>query len=226
MPKKFKVEAVDPSLPYLLRDPNQIAGGLWLVCSTTFCGVVAVSRRVFMPGVNMAVTKRVIMDWELPRFVPVPWTEETSLQSFLAGIKSEAVAHGADAEAVYLLGELSPFEPKEMNIMANKLKTKGAKPAAKAPKADKPAKAAKEKTGTAVPRVSANASKKIQLLVKPKDSGLRGGRLAKLQAIADNKPKLVSDILGTVVTDDAGKEHKIDSGAISGMVKRGHIALA
>lgn len=223
MPKKFKVEAVDPSLPYLLRDPNQIAGGLWLVVSTTFCGVVAVSRRVYMPGVNMAVCKRVIMDWELPRFIPVPWTEETSLQSFVAGLKSEAVAHGADAEAVYLLGELSPFEPKEMNIMADKLKTKGAAPkAAKAPKAEK---AAKEK-GTAVPRVSANASKKIQLLVKPKDSGLRGGRLAKLQAIADNKPKLVSDILGTVVKDEAGKEHKIDSGAISGMVKRGHIALA
>lgn len=151
-----------PALPYLLRDPNQIAGGLWLVCAETFCGVVAVARCVYMPGVDLAVRKRVIMTWELARFSPVPWSEENTLQSFLSGIKREAVEHGAQAEAVQLLGSLSPFTEKEMITMAEKL-TKKSKPA---PKKEAPAKKAP------APKAAAASSgepdkRKIAVLKKP-----------------------------------------------------------
>lgn len=215
------------SLPILMRDPNSYAGTLWLIVVPTFCGYEAVGRRVFVPGVNFPVCRRIVTEWELERWTPVPWGEETSLQSYLAGLKEEAVASGAEAGAVKLIGELSPFSEKELKIMADKLKTKGAAkaPAAKkAPAADK--KVAKGAAAAATERANANHAKKIKLLVKPADAGLRGGRLAKLQAIADNKPATVGDIIGTVVKDEGGKEHKIDMGSLSGMAKRGHIAIA
>lgn len=227
-----KEPPVESSMPYLVRDPHQLAGGLWLVCALTFCGVEAVARQVYMPGVTYAVRRRIITDWELEKWSRVAATEETSLQSFIEGLKAEAVAHGASAEAVHLLGQLSPFEEKELKIMAEKLKTKGAKPAAKKTAEKAPAKGGKGGAGAAklkeaaAARTSANHAKKIKLLIKPDASGLRGGRLAKLQAIADNKPATVGDIIGTVVTDEGGKDHKIDMGALTGMVKRGHIAIA
>lgn len=207
---------------------------VWLIVCPTFCGFSAVGRRVFTPGVNFPVCHRIVTEWELERWSPVPWTEETTLQSFLDDLRSEATAHGAEAGAVQLLRGLIPFSEKEFKIMAEKLKTKGAaKPAAKKDAAKAPAKgAAKGGAGAAklkeaaAARTSANHAKKIKLLIKPKDSGLRGGRLAKLQAIADNKPATVGDIIGTVVTDEGGKEHKIDMGALTGMAKRGHIAIA
>ena len=217
---------LESSLPTLYRDPNSYVGMVWLIVCPTFCGYEAIGRRVFTPGVNFPVCRRIITEWELERWSPVP-SEETALQSYLEGLKSEALAHGAEAGAVQLLRELVPLSEKELKIMAEKLKTKGAaKPAAK--KADaKPAKgAAKGAVAANAERANANHAKKIKLLVKPDASGLRGGRLAKLQAIATNKPATVGDIIGTVVKDEAGKEHKIDMGALTGMAKRGHIAIA
>lgn len=218
------------SLPVLYRDPNSYVGMAWLIVCPTFCGFSAVGRRVYTPGVNFPVCHRIITEWELERWSPVPWTEETTLQSFLDDLRSEAAAHGAEAGAVQLLRGLIPFSEKELKTMAEKLKTKGAaKPAAKKSAAKPAAKggagAAKLKEAAAA-RTSANHAKKIKLLVKPDSAGLRGGRLAKLQAIATNKPATVGDIIGTVVKDESGKEHKIDMGALTGMVKRGHIAIA
>lgn len=170
--KAASTTSTAPAIPYLVRDPNQLAGGHWLVCAPTFCGVVAVARCVYMPGVEMAVRKRVIMEWELPRFTVVPWSEETTLQSFLLGIKREAVEHGAQAEAVQLLGELSPFDDKEMIIMAEKLAKKGAaKPAAKKEAASKPAKAAAPKKEAAA---DAGPDKR-KILVLKKPHGAREG---------------------------------------------------
>lgn len=213
-------------MPYLVRDPNQLAGGPWLVVALTFCGVEAVSRQVFMPGVSWAVRRRIITDWELARWPHLPWTEETSLHSFLEELKKEAVTHGAEAGAVQLIRGVSPFTEEELNIMVAKLKTKGAAKAPAKKPADKPKGAAKGAAAAATERANANHAKKIKLLVKPADAGLRGGRLAKLQAIADNKPATVGDIVGTVVKDEGGKEHKIDMGSLTAMVKRGHVAIA
>lgn len=183
-----------PAMPYLVRDPNQIAGGLWLVCERTFCGVIAVARCVYMPGVDLAVRKRIIMDWELPRFTPVPWSEETTLQSFLLGIKRDAVEHGAQAEAVQLLGSLSPFEEKEMIIMAEKLTKKAApKAAPKKEAAPKKAPAPKKEAADTGPD-----KRKIAVLKKP--HGAREGtkRADLLDAIY--KSKTVQDALDAGVS--------------------------
>jgi hypothetical protein len=97
---------------------------------------------------------------------------------------------------------------------------KGAKAAA-APKAAKaPTKAKAERAAR-----TGKAPAKLTVLVKAKDSGLKAssGRFAKLVFAA--KCKLTTDFLGKVVTDDAGKEHKCDAGALAGMLKRGHIRL-
>lgn len=82
--------------------------------------------------------------------------------------------------------------------------------------------AKKASTGT---RGLAKAPQKMTLLVKVKDAGLAAGsgREAKLAFAA--KCKTTADFLGHTVTDAAGKEHKCDAGALSGMVKRGHVRL-
>jgi hypothetical protein len=87
--------------------------------------------------------------------------------------------------------------------------------------AGKPAKAAKA-NGT---RSLAKVPQKMTILVKVKDAGLAAGsgREAKLAFAA--KCKTTADFLGKTVTDSAGKEHKCDAGALSGMVKRGHVRL-
>lgn len=114
-----------PEYPYWLRDNNSIIGTTWLVLGPTFCGVRAIARVPYMPGLQHGVRYRVIPEWMIRHFaLTVP--EEASLQSIYEGIKSEMLSHGADPLAVQWLGELSPFTEKEMRIMADKLKTKGA----------------------------------------------------------------------------------------------------
>jgi hypothetical protein len=86
-------------------------------------------------------------------------------------------------------------------------------------------KAAKPAKSGGTMRGLAKAPQKLTVVVKPKDSGLAvgSGRMAKLTFAA--KCKTTADFLGKVVTDAAGKEHKCDAGALSGMVKRGHVRL-
>jgi hypothetical protein len=87
--------------------------------------------------------------------------------------------------------------------------------------AGKPAKAPKQRTGGR----GYDAAAKLTVLVKPKDSKLAegSGRMAKLAFAA--KCKTVGAFLGQTVTDAAGKEHKCDAGALSGMLKREHVRI-
>lgn len=126
------------SFPYWLKDTNSIIGTSWLVVGPTFCGLRAIARVPYMPGIQVGVVERVIPDWLLRCYVPTH-PEEASLQSIYQGLKTEMQEHGASALAVQWLGELSPFSEKELKIMGDKLKTKAAPKADKAaPKADKP----------------------------------------------------------------------------------------
>jgi hypothetical protein len=82
----------------------------------------------------------------------------------------------------------------------------------------------------AAARNAENHAKKITVKVtekqtKAEDFKLRGGRLAKLLWVIQNKPKTVGDAVGQTVKDDKGEEHKIDMGALRGMEKRGHISI-
>lgn len=225
-------ETVEGFAPYVVRDPTSFTGIRWAIVRETSLGVCAVAVVPFMPGVSMAVQDRVIPSWALQNYSTV--TEEGSLQSLLSDIRRAALAHGATPLAVEWLGTLSPFSEEELNTMAEKLKTKGAAKPAKpaAAKAEKgagkgkgnPAALEKAREAAAGKRAE-TAGLPIKLLVKSKDSGLRGGRLAKLQAIETEKPKTVGDILGRTVTDESGKEHTIDMGALRGMEKREHISI-
>lgn len=82
----------------------------------------------------------------------------------------------------------------------------------------------------AAARNAENHAKKITINVTKKqteaeDFKLRGGRLAKLLWVIENKPKTVGDAVGNTVKDKDGDEHKIDMGALRGMEKRGHIKI-
>lgn len=157
--------------------------------------------------------------------------------------KEYAMSHGATPEAIRLLGQFCPLTHEEEEVMAEKLKPKGAKSADKeglkaaakaAPVGGKKAAEAPKKKGNhealakareaAAERKSALAAEKITILVKAKDSGLRGGRLAKLEFVEKAKPKKVGDVLGQTFTHE-GKEIVIDAGALRGMEKREHISI-
>lgn len=88
--------------------------------------------------------------------------------------------------------------------------------------AGKPAKAAKVKRSGGR---GYDAAAKLTTLVKPKASGLAegSGRMAKL--LFASKCKTVGAFLGQTVTDDSGKVHKCDAGALSGMLKRDHVRV-
>lgn len=87
--------------------------------------------------------------------------------------------------------------------------------------AGKPAPKARKQGG----RRGYDPNAKLTTLVKPKDSGLAAGsgRMAKLVFAA--KCKTVGAFLGQTVTDDNGKVHKCDAGALSGMLKRQHVRI-
>lgn len=153
--------------PYVVSNPASALGGSkfarLLIARATFCGVWAVARHPQMepqPG----VTARVIPEWQLSSYPKLPDTGETSLQSVISELKKDSLLHGATHEAVELLGELSPFDEKELRTMAEKLTRKGAskKAPAKEPKAKAP-KAAKTPKADAAPA----ADKSYKHLVTP-----------------------------------------------------------
>jgi hypothetical protein len=115
--------------------------------------------------------------------------------------------------------------------MAAKLKSKGDAAALKAaakeapvakPAADKPRRKGNPEALAAAREGRVQPDRKITVLVKAKDSGLRegSGRYQKLAFVS--KFKKTSEVLGQPYSDDGGK---IDNGALAGMVKRGHITL-
>lgn len=200
------------SLPFLARNPNQIAGGLWLVVERSFCGAVAISRQIYMPGVTFAVQRRYVSDLELANWTPVPWSEETTLQSFLLGIKREAVEHGAQAEAVHLLNQLDPFNEKEMSIMAEKLTKKAAAP--KTPAAKKEPAAKKAPAAKKEPVETGPDKRKIAVLKKPHGAREGSKRAHLLDTIY--KSKTVQDAV------DAG----VAKNDVAWAAREGYIAVA
>lgn len=164
----------------VVKDPYAVVRGpflgKWLVLGRTFHGVRAIGRQLYAEGATLGVVHRTIHDQHLRHY---PEDENTSLQSFLAGIKEEMLTHGATALAVQWVLEFEPaaFTEKELNTMADKLKGKGApakKTETKAPAKGKGNPEALEKARAA--RAEANAGpdkRKISVLKKP--HGARDG---------------------------------------------------
>lgn len=160
----------DEFQPYVVADPASALGGSrfarLLVVSRTFCGVRAVGRVMNVES-QLGVVDRVLSDWQLPLYRRLPETEERTLQSIVDDLKNDALLHGATPEAVVLLGNVSPFSEKELNVMAEKLKKKTA--TKKAPKAETKAKAPKANAGekaTRAPRTTLDEKAKISLTEK------------------------------------------------------------
>lgn len=151
-----------------------------IVAAETFMGVRVVYERPAMPELGSLGLGVLVAEWH-ERYLPENNTfpafsrdENTSLQSGILRIKRSMLDHGATAEAVRLIGELSPFTAKELNSMAEKLKGKAA-----APKADKaaPAKGKGNTEALAKAREARTAEgakdKKYKVLTKLKDIKLR-----------------------------------------------------
>lgn len=182
----------DKFKPYAAQDPASVLGGRFgrvYVLAPSFCGVRAVERLCHVES-QLGVRERYIPDSQLAHFRRLD-PQEFPLQSLLKELKEEMLLHGATPEAVMLVGDASPFTKKELNTMAQKLKTKTAgaakKPAAKAPAAPKAEGDAPKKRG---PRSSLDPKAKITLTDKGKERLAKGGdtgAVKNLQALKDAK---------------------------------------
>jgi hypothetical protein len=150
-------------------------------------------------------------------------------------LRAHALKWGATPEAIRLLGLVCPLDEEEVREMAKLARKDELKEAAK----ETPVGGRKSAKAAAAPKNNGNgerlreaaegkraafAAQKITVLVKPADTTLRGGRLAKLEFVAKAKPKTVGDVLGETFDLD-GKEIVIDAGALRGMEKREHIEI-
>lgn len=163
-------------------------------------------------------------------------------QTHLGWLKVQALRGGATPDAIRFMKSAIGLTKKEESEMAannGKLSKKGGdtktKPVggggkvASAKKGGNPA-ALEKAREAAQARNAENHAKKITVKVTEKqtkadDFKLRGGRLAKLLWVIQNKPKTVGDAVGNEVKDDKGETHKIDMGSLRGMEKRGHISI-
>lgn len=156
-------------------------------------------------------------------------------------LQTQALNSGATPDAIRLLKSVTKLTAKEEAEMADKLKkskksaeAKAAKPVGGGGKVSKGKRgnpeALERARAAAAARNAATHAQKLSVTVTKKDMAaddfkLRGGRLAKLAWIVENKPKTVGDAVGQVVKDEQGNEHKIDMGALRGMEKRGHVKI-
>jgi hypothetical protein len=158
-------------------------------------------------------------------------------KTHLGWLKVQALRGGATPDAIRFMASALKLTKKEQDQMAKATTAK--KTSGKA--VGNGGKLGKKGAGgnaaglekareAAAARNAENHAKKITVKVtekqtKAEDFKLRGGRLAKLLWVIQNKPKTVGDAVGQTVKDDKGEEHKIDMGALRGMEKRGHISI-
>lgn len=149
-------------------------------------------------------------------------------KTHLQWLKIQALRGGATPDAIRYIKEtigLTKQEEQEMAKAATKTKPvgKGGKVAGGKGKGNP--EALERARAASQARNAENAKQKLTVTAKLGDVKLRGGRLAKFEWVAKNKPKTVGDALGQEVTDSEGTTHKIDMGALRGMEKRGHIKI-
>lgn len=219
--------------PFIFTDSTNVVPIPMLAAEPTFCGVRAIYRRIFMPGVSVAVTDAVVLtdfDDERPaaqrRYAR---RTDISCASLAEELKELLLEHGGTPDAVRLIHQLAPMTKKELQMARDKVASKKGETKEPKVKPVAPAKEAKANGSNkgnpealAKARAAADGKRaefhaqKIAILVKPADSGLRGGRLAKLETVAKAKPKTVADAL---------QLENIDTGALRGMERREHIKI-
>lgn len=222
MPKKANKAAFQP---YVVRDPYSMGGATWLVLKETPLGVVAVGfQPSYCPGPMVGVHDRVITRWQLQNY-PI-LDEKSSCTSLIEGIKEKMLTHGASALAVHWVNEIEPFSDKEMNTMAEKLKTKGAtkaapasKPAAGGGKKGNVAALEKAREASAGAR-AANDAKKIKFIGK--DVAVREGSVREeLKAFAKT-----AKTVGELKANETSKGKNVSSGDVKWLEEAGIIEIA
>lgn len=111
-----------------------------IVVAPTFEGALVVYERPAMQELGRLGVGVNVLVWHNQNLPGGAWPDiavdnNITLQAAISRIKGVMLTHGACAEAVRLIGELSPFTEKELKIMADKLASKGAAKAAPAKKA-------------------------------------------------------------------------------------------
>lgn len=227
MAKKPKAAGFKPfaaKLTYSTLFPNCI------VAAESFEGYLVVYERPAMPEIGPLGLGVCCLWWHKDRVdcpkASVIRDENTTLQVAITRIKKSMLDHGAVAEAVQLIGAISPFEEKELKIMAEKLKGKAApakdtakkapaKGGAKGGNKGNPEALAKAQEAAAGKRAEMRA-RKIKPLKKVKDIEAREGsfRHQMLQDVL--AAKTVGDFYDAAEKNDAGcLKFAIDNGYVS-----------
>lgn len=233
-----------PKLPFSMGDRGQYIRKAWVAVAPMGKTILACLYYEFAWNrVNVAAvpiseintdhtgTKPFFVDGHHTGLGPTVLAQKTHLP----WLKIQALQGGATPDAIRYMGQVMKLTKNEEAEMASRLK-KNAETPAKTKPVGKGGKVAGAKKGgnpealekareAAAKRNAENAAKKITVLVKPADVKLRGGRKAKFDWVAKNKPKTVGDAIGVEVTDEEGNTHKIDMGALRGMEKREHIRI-
>lgn len=209
----------DEAYPYAIISPVGGLLPLLLVVGRSFCGVRVVERTLRVDPYAPSVRVRVLHDDQLKLYRKA---EQSACVQFIVELKEELLAHLGTPDAVWWVHCISPFNNKEINIMAEKLKTKTpAKTATKAPAAKKAGNAeglkkAQEKAAGA--RAEMNA-KKIKFIGK--EVSVREGSLREELKAAAKTAKTVGDLKQTGLSN--GKN--ISAGDVSWMIEAGIIEL-
>lgn len=164
--------------PYAGRILHSAAFPHCIVAARTFEGCRVVYERPAMPEIGRLGLGVNVLCWHddnLPggRWPAISRDENTPLQTALARIKRSMLDHGAVAEAVELIGDISPFKPEELKIMAEKLKAKGG--------------AAAKTTATKAPKKGDAEALKAAAASAPVGGKAKGGKAAAAPAEAPKK---------------------------------------
>lgn len=239
-----------PKLPFSLRDRGAYINRPWVACEKLgkdFLGAIFYRFSTSCVEASVVGIDDIDLDWQGNRTfyldgVHAEFGPTGLAQTHLQWLKNQALRTGATPEAIRFMKSVIKLTKQEEADMAKaKLarnageKTKpvgkgGKVAAAKGGKKGNP-EALERARAAAAARNAENHAKKISIKVtekqtKAEDFKLRGGRLAKLLWVIQNKPKTVGDAVGNTAKDSEGGEHKIDMGALRGMEKRGHISIA
>lgn len=224
----------DKFKPYAGRITYQTSFPQCVVAAETFEGFMVVYERPAMPEIGPLGLGVNCLWWHKDRVTgprpSVTVDENTTLQVAITRIKKAMLTYGAVAEAVVLIGAISPFTEKELTIMAEKLKGKApaadAKPAkaAKAPAAAKPNKGnpeALKKAREASDGKRAEARlQKIKALKKPKDIEARPGTF---------RHQMLTDLLNAKTVgefyDSAKGDAKYDAGCLRFAKEAGYVTV-
>lgn len=244
-----RLTALPTKLPFSMSDRGAYINRPWVACERLgkeFLGSIFFRFSTGVVEAAAVSVDEIDIEWQGTKQFYVDGSHtgfgsQGLAQTHLQWLKNQALRGGATPEAIRFLKSVIKLTKKEEAEMAakEKLAKKGGNAKTKpvggggkvtGGKGKGNPEALEKARAAAAARTAETHGKKVKLNITSKDLGtdkakLRGGRLAKMQWMLQNKPKTVGDCVGNVCKDEEGNEHKIDMGALRGMEKRGHISI-